>query len=248
MWMHRKPAPLEWSLPGYPGSYLQQLQLKSGNHPELGMAKWTDIPARLSTNLMAESDILLQLVLRHGVNQTKVAVVIIPIYELIYLLWPWTMDPRFLLPIAPLACYYVWQGIRGLISASRAKPRVVGILWLPAALLLALSGAYWIYIQRVNGKGDLPDQVFTPLWLISAGCAAWMAYTGKSIFSLETSSSLWPRLKQPLTRWRGGTLHLLRYASYLITISLVSIGIGIANRSRKPERRKLGQGWRDRYL
>src|SRR5437667_50653 len=50
-WMHRKPAPSEWSLPGYPGSYLQQLKLKRGNYPELGMAKWSDIPDRVTTNL-----------------------------------------------------------------------------------------------------------------------------------------------------------------------------------------------------
>jgi len=33
-------------------------------------------------------------------------------YELIYLLWPWTMELRFLLPIAPLACFYIWQGAK----------------------------------------------------------------------------------------------------------------------------------------
>jgi len=66
LWMHRKPAPMEWPLPGYPGPYLEQVKLKSGNHPELGIAKWSDIPARVNTNLLVESEILAHLVLRTG--------------------------------------------------------------------------------------------------------------------------------------------------------------------------------------
>ena len=171
LWMHRKPAPPEWSLRGYPGSYLEQIILKSGNQPELGLAKWSDIPVRVTTNLTAESDIFAELVLLHGINRTKVALIIIPVlliaigwiysiwmtrgmelvewyfagYEFIYMLWPWTMEPRFFLPVAPLACLYMWQAIRGVLFASRAKPRVVGIIWFPAALLLTILGAHSVY-------------------------------------------------------------------------------------------------------
>jgi len=91
LWMHRKPAPLEWALPGYPASYLNQLKVKSGNYPELGMATWRDIPGRVTTNLLLESDMLAQIVLRHGVNLTKVAVVIVPVLLIaigwVYSLW-----------------------------------------------------------------------------------------------------------------------------------------------------------------
>ena len=59
-------APMEWPLPGYPGAYLEQVKLKSGNHPELGIAKWSDIPARVNTNLLVETEILAHLVLRTG--------------------------------------------------------------------------------------------------------------------------------------------------------------------------------------
>src|SRR5262249_40402669 len=121
VWMLRKPAPLEWSLPGYPRSYLQQIWVKEGRQPELGMAGWSDIPRRVTTNLMAEGDILARLVLRHGLDRTNVAVAIVPFllmvvgwsysiiktrgmelvawyfagYQLIYALWPWTTDTRF---------------------------------------------------------------------------------------------------------------------------------------------------------
>jgi hypothetical protein len=251
VWMLRKPAPLEWPLPGYPRSYVQQLKVKNGRHPELGMAKWSDIPARVTTNLVAEGDILAQLLLRHGVDRTNVAVVIVPFlltvigwtfsivktrgmelvdwyfagYQFIYALWPWTMDTRFTLPIAPIACFYMWQGINGAILASRTKPRVVGIIWFPAALLLTIFGTHWIYTQRSSGNRYLPATLIVPVWLISAGIAAWMAYTGKSVFSAETSSKVGTWIKQPLSKWQVSPLHLLRYSIYLIVTALVLIGI-----------------------
>jgi hypothetical protein len=251
VWMLRKPAPLEWSLPGYPRSYVQQLKVKDGRHPEMGMAKWSDIPARVTTNLMAEGDILARLLLRHGVDRTNVAVVIVPFllivigwtysiaktrglelvawyfagYEFIYALWPWTMDTRFVLPIAPIACFYMWQGINEAIFASRTKPRVVGIIWFPAALLLTILGTHWIYTQRSTGNRCLSTKLLVPVWLISAGIAAWMAYTGKSVFSAERSSRVARWIKQPLGTWRVSPLHLLRCSIYLIATVLVLIGI-----------------------
>jgi hypothetical protein len=249
--MLRKPAPLEWSLPGYPRSYLQQIKVKSGRQPELGMAEWSDIPARVTTNLMAEGDILARLVLRHGVNRTNVAVAIVPFllivigwsysimktrgmelvdwyfagYQFIYALWPWTIDTRFILPVAPIACFYMWQGINGAIYASRTKPRVVGIIWSPAAVLLTIFGTHWIYTNRSGGHLLLLGKLAVPMWLISAGIAACMAYTGKSVFSAETSSRLGTWMKQPLSTWRLSPLHLLRYSIYLIVTAVVLIGV-----------------------
>jgi hypothetical protein len=251
VWMLRKPAPLEWPLPGYPRPYLQQLKVKSGRQPELGIAKWSDIPARVTTNLMAEGDILARLVLRHGLDRTNVAVIIVPFllvvigwtystmrtrgmelvdwyfagYQFIYALWPWTIDTRFILPVAPIACFYMWQGINGAIYASRTKPRVVGIVWFPAAVLLTIFGTHWIYSHRSSGNLLLMAKLFVPVWLTSAGIAAWMAYTGKSVLSAETSSRVRTWIKQPLGTWRLSPLHLLRYSIYLIVTALVLIGI-----------------------
>jgi hypothetical protein len=251
LWMHRKPAPLEWPLPGYPASYLQQLKVKNGNHPELGMATWSDIPERVTSNLLAESDIIAQIVLRHGVDRTKVAVVIIPVllvafgwafsvwksrgmqlvdwyfagYQFIYLTWPWRMDARFFFPILPIACLYMWQGVKESIVAAREKPRVVGIIWFPAALLAAISGAHWIYKHRVSGYGDYRDELLIPLWLISAGCALWMAYSGRSIFSIEGLSSLGRWLKERLGGGRISPLHMALYAGWVIATGLVLFGV-----------------------
>jgi uncharacterized membrane protein (UPF0136 family) len=256
LWMHRKPAPLEWSLPGYPASYFQQLKVKNGNYPELGMAKWGDIPDRITTNLLAESDMLGQLVLRHGVNRTKLAVVIVPVlliaigwtysvwklrgmglvewyflgYEVIYLLWPWTMEHRFFLPIAPLACFYMWQGLNGAMFFLTTKPRVFGIIWLPLALFLTVSGTRWIYAHRITGYGDWPDELLVPIWLISAGCAFWMAYTGKSIVSTEPLSGAARWFIEPLGRLRLSPLHLIRNAGYIAIVGIVMIGVVIETR------------------
>jgi len=79
LWMHRKPAPLEWTLPGYPAPYLEQLKVKSGNYPELGMATLGDIPTRIVTNVFAQSDLFARLVLRHGVNRSKTFLLVVPV-------------------------------------------------------------------------------------------------------------------------------------------------------------------------
>ena len=136
-WMFRKPAPLEWNVPGYPAPYLEQLKVKDGNFPELGLAKWSDIPVRVGKNLLGDADVLMQVVIRHGVNERRVLLLLIPIslaavgwayslwlaggtdvvawyfamYEIIYLLWPFRMESRFALPVAPLALLYIWQGL-----------------------------------------------------------------------------------------------------------------------------------------
>jgi len=197
IWTAREPAPLEWPLPGYPESYLQQLKVKDGNHPELGLATWKDTPPRVAKNVLAGSDILTQLVLRHGVNQRKVAVLILPVllialgwgyalwisggtdlaawffagYCVIYLLWPWTMELRFVLPVAPLACLYICQGFRAVVVASTEKPRVVGILGSIIALLaLALAGQQ-IYGHWRVGQRDFASELILPMWLASAGPA-----------------------------------------------------------------------------
>lgn len=251
VWMHRTPAPLEWSLPGYPASYLNQIKVKNGNDAELGMATWGDIPGRVAKNVLTESDNLAQVVLRHGVSPAKVAVVIIPIllaamgwfytvwksggtdlaawyfagYQAIYLLWPWRMETRFLLPIAPLACLYIWLGLKGGMAAARARPRVAGMVWFPLALLLGVSGTQWIYSHWATGYGEWPDELVIPLWLVSAAGAFRMAYTGKPVFPMEMSSSEAGWFKRPLGRWCASPYELIRYAGCLVGMGLVLIGV-----------------------
>jgi hypothetical protein len=252
LWMHRKPAPLEWPLPGYPAPYLQQLMVKSGNYPELGMASVGDIPVRIESNALKQMDLLAQVFLRHGVNVSKVAIVITPVlliaagwaysmwessgesfvawyfagYQFIYLLWPWGVERRFFLPVAPLACLYAWKGVKAVHTFVTAKPRVVGTLWTPLALVLGISGCHWLYTHRLtNGWGVFPDELLAPGWLISSGWAAWMAYTGRppAIFVPGTQSAEW--WARPISVVGASPRRVVEYALGGVLVMLLGIGL-----------------------
>jgi hypothetical protein len=243
LWLGRSPAPLDWALPGYPGPYLQQLRLKSGNHPELGLAHWQDIPVRVRRNLAAESDILTQLMLRHGVKQNRVEVIIVPLlliavgwlcsvlkargtefvdwyffaYQFIYLLWPWTMDPRYLLPIAPLACFYLWRGIKGVVHSIQERPRWAGSVGALLGLLLAISGLHRIRAHESGGASKLLDFMVVALWLGLAVSAAWVAYWKRPPFAAGLN----------IGRRHIDSILGLRYASYAATATLIMLGLAI---------------------
>jgi hypothetical protein len=251
LWMHRKPAPLEWRLPGYPAPYVEQLRVKSGNYPELGMATLGDVSARVVANVFGQSDLLAQLVLRHGIKQTKIVIVILPVllvavgwaysmwqargegilewyfagYEFIYLLWPWKMEARFFLPIAPLACLYVWKSIQGMQIVATAKPRIVGAVWFPLGSLLGISGWHWIYAHWHEGLGRAPDELMASIWCVSAICAAWMAYTGRPPSFLDANSGIGAWLRRSLGTSQVSPLRLAQYASCGAVVILFVMGV-----------------------
>ena len=251
-WMHRKPAPLEWQLPGYPAPYLQQLKVKSGNYPELGMASVGDIVVRIESNALRQMDLLAQLFLRHGVNVSKVAIVITPVllilagwaysiwesggedlvawyfagYQFIYLLWPWGVERRFFLPVAPLACLYAWKGVRAIHALVVTKPRAVGIVWAPLGLVLGISGCLWLYTHRMtHGWGIFPDELLAPAWLISSAWAAWIAYTGRppALLTSGTESAKW--WTRPFSVLGASPRRIAEYALGGVGVMLMGIGL-----------------------
>jgi len=250
LWMHRKPAPLEWTLPGYPASYWEQLKVKSGNYPELGMATLGDVPARIVTNAVAQSNLLAQLVLRHGINPSKIFLEIVPVllvaagwtysiwqargerilewyfagFEFIYLLWPWKMEARFFLPIAPLACFYVWKSIKAMQMVAIAKPRIVGAAWLPLGSLLGISGWHWIYAHWHEGLGRWTDELMASIWCVSAICAGWMAHTGRPVSFLGSNSGIAMWFRRPLGTSQVSPWRLTHYASCGVVVILFVIG------------------------
>jgi hypothetical protein len=259
-WMHRKPAPPEWPLPGYPAPYLEQLRVKNGNHPELGFATLGDVLIRVESNIATHSDLLAQLVLRHGLNETNVAIVIAPVllivlgwvyslwqmdgaailewyfagYELIYLLWPWRVETRFFLPVAPLACMYAWIGIKAAYVVITSRPRITGIIWSPLGLTLAVSGSHWLYTHRVtNASAALRDELLVPMWLCSAIGAACMAYSGHlpTIAMPNLSTSKW--LTRALLVFRANTWNTAQYGFRALIIILVGIGVSGELKSAK---------------
>ena len=140
---------IEWPIGGYPRSYVSPLSVKSGNHPELGTASLADIPSRVAKNLSEHVTGLTALLTRQEyVNPIwssplmlgPLLLVVVGLagslwpsggslpewyfvaHEAMYLLWPWDLEMRFLLPIAPLAGLYAWRGGRYLLEWAARNP------------------------------------------------------------------------------------------------------------------------------
>lgn len=153
VWAHRHQT-LEWQLPGFPESYLSQLKVKDGQYPELGLAHFTDIPDRVAHNAEMRSVALWEIVTRKHVTafwpSPAISGVVILIiaglassflrgaqlhdwyflgYETIFLLWPWQTRDRFLFPVVPLTCLYLWRGVKALWRYSVQRPKMAA-LWL----------------------------------------------------------------------------------------------------------------------
>jgi hypothetical protein len=167
----------EWALPGYPGSYITQLKVKSGNHPELGLAHLKDLPDRVEQNLVTRTAELVKLLSRkEWVNPFWCSPLIFGIlaliliglasslgknggqlhdwyfagYELMYALWPWNFEMRFLLPVVPLACLYLWRGIRAIGSFSLRQPVIAGLTFLLVGVVLTFTTASWAAHTRLG--------------------------------------------------------------------------------------------------
>jgi hypothetical protein len=208
LWMYQKQAPLEWPLPGYPRPYLQQLAVKSGPEPQLGYATWGDIIVRVKTNLLDETVMFVELFSSHWINSAWWSVVttgpfflillgwgysvwrargdtlqewFFAGYQFIYLLWPWKMDARYFLPIAPLACLYLWKGIKALGIHVKNRPRLLGMIWTPIAVILAVRSLIWLQRDPLVihiTKSGLQQEVSFAAWLLSGIAAFWLARRG----------------------------------------------------------------------
>lgn len=214
-WMHRKPAPLEWPIPGYPRPYLEQLAVKNGHNPELGYATGRDIAVRIATNLRDETLLFDQQFSGHWIDAKWWSIAIAgPVlmilvgwtaalwetggqsleawffggYQSICLLWPWNMDVRYFLPVAPLACFFAWKGIAASVSAARRRPGLVGLAWggssavLGAGCIVALwKGA----AARASFFGSgVQTKVSLMVWFLSGLAAVFLA--------MRSSRSLMP--------------------------------------------------------
>jgi hypothetical protein len=189
---------LVWPLGGYPGSYTSQIELKAGNHPELGKASLADIPARVEENVVAHSAGLLRVVLRRlsplwcdytWYSPLIVGTVMLILlglsrspwvtgsgllqwyfvcHEAMYLLWPWDLEIRFLLPAVPLACVYLWRGGCALADLLRREPRKTAAALLALSALMGLYPAYLV----ISGQGGKKALV---IWAAVAVCSAAVA-------------------------------------------------------------------------
>jgi hypothetical protein len=153
VWGHRHENPPEWPIGGWPRSYSSQLLVKNGNIPELGNASASDIPVRIERNLSDRAVDLVQIVVRRGYRRLFLREwfspwVVAPTlfilvglirsirpaggtlcdwyfigHEAMYLVWPWTLEERFILPVVPLACAYLWRGAESVLKWMRRDVR-----------------------------------------------------------------------------------------------------------------------------
>jgi hypothetical protein len=185
------------SLNGYPGSYTSQLFLKQGNDPEAGPASLADMYGRVRENLVGGSSSLLEILSRRWIEPAwnsplilaSVLLMLLGLrssnwvdssgliqwyfvsYVMMYLLWPWEFDKRFILPVAPLASMYLWRGCLYLASnwgitlsslgRHRNKIQIVFVfLSIPMAVYSAL-----LLVEHRQGKQP------TFFWLLLAACS-----------------------------------------------------------------------------
>ncbi len=251
-WMHRKPAPLEWPVPGYPQSYLSQLKVKSGNYPELGMATVADLPARVLKNAADDAILLSQTILRHWVDIAWMSLfVMVPIvlilvgwgsslwrspsglqewyfagYQFIYLLWPWKLEARFFLPIAPLALLYLWRGGKMAVELAQSKPRLFAVVWYPLAVILAISSWFWMHGSWIGDHqphAGLQDETSFVIWVLSAILAVRMLWDEKSWQTLLYSFHGWFSL--PLGSSRVSPLRISQSLGIAAVVVLTAVGL-----------------------
>jgi hypothetical protein len=176
-WVKKTEAPAEWPIGGYPRSYLSQLSVKNGNRPELGTASASDLPRRVAQNLAAHAAGFVEAVTGKGGRLPHawftpwvigpVLLIILGLYvsvwptggkpedwyfvahESMYLLWPWDLEMRFILPVVPLACLYFWRGIRTVVGWANQTPNLAMSAGLLLGVVCGLSAT--TYGWRVGG-------------------------------------------------------------------------------------------------
>jgi hypothetical protein len=236
-------AASEWSLPGFPQPYISQLKVKSGNYPELGMATPSDFLVRVVKNAYQQSYLLSQTLLGRSTSITSMSILVLgPLlmitlgwcysiwrtggglqewyfagYECIYILWPWTLETRFFLPIAPLACLYVWRGGEALMWLAKNRPRLLGGAWLPLAVFLMVGNWLWIHglWPASQSHAGLQDEASFAAWLLTAICAGW----------LILGATIWRDRACALLRWWLGSSNGPRIWSIRI---LRVLGVAVA--------------------
>jgi hypothetical protein len=251
MWAQRHEI-LEWQLPGYPQSYISQLKLKDGHYPELGEAHLSDIPGRVGQNILKRAAGLSQLLIRRNVSKFWSSPAVFGVlllitvglvssvrnggqlhdwyflwYEFIFMVWPWNYGDRFLIPVMPLACLYVWRGAKTLKDYSVHQPRAlsVGLVLLSALLCISSAAfalgrlAFPVNPQHVRGD-HLQTIAATLFWGILTVIGFWMLKS-HSLNHFRDVSGRSPRLSRIV---ESGIPLALRLGAVSVIATLVLSG------------------------
>ena len=201
---------LEWQLPGYPQSYVSQLKVKNGQYPELGLARVSDIPGRVERNVLTRTVGFSKLLLRRNVTKFWPSPAVLGVlvliavglasslrnggelydwyflwYECIFMVWPWDYRDRFIFPIVPLACLYLWRGMKAVKSLLITHPKAAGLaLTFVGFPLLIWSAAF---VLGVAAFPDNPQHVRGDHLQVIAASLFWAicAFVGLAISRLN---------------------------------------------------------------
>ena len=255
LWSEQHPV-TQWPVHGYQESYLAQLKLKSGNYPELGMATWRDVLKRPIENEDDMATSMVGLFLHKQVSPAWYSPAsVIPLaliltglvysfwrtgggviewyfvgYQCLFLFWPWNFELRFQLPVAPLAAFYAWRGLRLLWGWTRSEPHDAGTTFLLVAGLGILSSAVWGWdIRHPSGLACIA------MWLLG-GCV--------SAVILVRGRDLLPKLAVLLVKpvsLRGAPVPRAAMAGGVVLTFIFAAGVwmqmvaGLENLRRVPE-------------
>lgn len=199
-WMHRGSNPPDWPLPGYPESYVSQLKLKLGNYPELGFANAPDVLLRVEKNVRERTAVLAETLTAHDIHRSYSSLAIaIPLFlvligwaaslwgtgedvlawyfagfELIYILWPWEFEFRFLLPNMPLACLFLYRGARKMAVWSRLYPRRMAMCFLPVGVLLSALAFRNSWEAGASWSIGVQSKLSAAVWFAASLFSVWM--------------------------------------------------------------------------
>jgi hypothetical protein len=260
-WMHRASggAPPDWPLPGYPESYVTQLKLKLGNYPELGFANPMDVYVRVKTNVGERTAVLAEMLTAHWIQRSYSSVAIAILlglttigwvtslwgtgedvlawyfagFETIYILWPWTVEFRFLIPTTPLACLFIYRGGQKVILWSRLYPRRVAACFLAASLVpffVALRNSREAGLSLERGVQSKFSAAF---WFATLVFWVWVLWMNR----LPFKSAGWPQAGSSrqiavgsLSLTYSGTGALVLVSLFLVRAISQDIPLGRANR------------------
>ncbi len=191
---------LQWPSTNVPGSYVNQLSFKDGKDPDLGAATLDDMPARIASNTANGTACLLKFLIRRWIEPAWNSPLILGCVLLVllglrssnwidssgliqwyfsfsvmmYAVWPWEIDERYVLPTAPLALMYLWRGCVCLANTrdfalplpGRHRIRVTVVLLLLAIPMAAYSAL--LLVQHKQGKQPTLFWLLLAAWTVSA--------------------------------------------------------------------------------
>jgi len=241
-WAGHRQAP-EWSAGTWQQSYVSQLRVKDGDRPELGMAAWHDIPARIGKNLYNRAAMFSEMLTRHGgtgfwSSPAIIGVIVLIVvglaaslwrdggqlhdwyffsHEMVFLLWPWDTEGRFVLPVFALGCLYLWRGGRILKLFTVRRPRVAAFTFIVVGAFLAFNSAE---VAASLGAKRWQAILASVLWSL-------LAFIGCAMAALQFRKEL-PAIRRLLS-WPSSIMHTkmalpMRAVAVLVLAAVVGNG------------------------